>query len=193
MKVLIVNGSPREENSTGTLMANHLATKIENADITRINTFDLGLEAYSKGYMADFYNPNKIKTENDIKQDEIRMNLYKQFEEAEEVIISMPIYNFSYSEMMKMYVDALFQYQVSYDPSKPTGEKGLFTKNKNIRVIVTHGNDGYYGQASLSRTIRDMFEYAGLHYTTWIADFYSVHAKTPEELKLEVELQFKTR
>lgn len=75
--------------------------------IEKLNLWDLGLKEFSKEYMQDFYNPNKFRTNEDIKQELIRKEILNNFIESNIVVINIPMYNFSYPTMQN-YLSILY-------------------------------------------------------------------------------------
>lgn len=186
MKLLQIICSPREE-SIGAKVSNQFIKRYEGAQVETINVFDLGLLPFSKGYMGNYYSPDKPKTEEDLNQEEIREALLQKFIDSDIIVISTPTYNFSYPVELKMFIDSIFIIGRTFDVNIEGPNKGLLEANKRIDVIITHGNPGEEVNPGFTQSIRQAFEYIGLDNNLGIADLFNIFGKSVEELVVEAD------
>lgn len=186
MKALLINGSPRDDKSIGYKinkeLFNLLKTKYEISQVEELNIYDTDLADYSKEYMAEFYNKEKVLSFKDKYQQDIRQVLLDQFIHADIVIMSMPRYNFSYPTTVKAYIDMLYVPGVTYDTSRQHGDKGLLAPKKELIVITTSEDDDEHKETGLDLSIKEAFEYLGLHSTLTVIPVYSVHKVPPAQI-----------
>lgn len=186
MKALLIIGSPRENSicqKTAQTAINIISKNYGSLESETINLYDLGLHEFSKNYMIEYFSEPKPKTESDEKQEKIRENLLKKFVSNDIVVISIPKYNFSYPIPVKAFIDTLYKYKVTYDPSLPKGEKGLLKQKKELIVITTAGDDNSNTESGLEKSIFEAFEYLSLDKSLKIIPFSNIYALSEEEIE----------
>lgn len=184
MKAILFNGSPRKESISKKIalefLNNLLPKKYDIDEQEIIDLYSAGLYDYSREYMNDFYSEDKVKTDADIKQEEIRGELLDKFIHADLVIINTPKYNFSYPATVKCFIDTLYRPNVTYDTKRQHGDKGLLMPKKEIVVIVTSGDKDQTLDSGLETSIREAFEYLNLDENLTIIPVPEIHKKSPE-------------
>lgn len=189
-KILQLNGSPRDVKSTGFLANNYLISKIKGEnEIIKKNIYDYGLENYSKDYMADFYNPNKIRTKKDEEQEVIRSKILEDYLQSDIVVMNLTMYNFSYSATAKMFIDTLFQPGVTFNPRNLSGSKGLMKKKEKIFIITTAGSENELSMG-INMSIKEAFNYLNATNELIIIPIEFINSLSEDEIKSKIDKFF---
>jgi multimeric flavodoxin WrbA len=131
MKVIAINGSPRKEWNTATLINKALeGAKSQGAETELIHLYDLDY----KGCKSCFSCKTKgSKSYGQCSVDDDLKDVFKKVEEADALILGSPVYLGNVSGEMKSFIERLiFQYLIY---SKPL--KSLFSKNIKSRFIYS--------------------------------------------------------
>ncbi len=145
------------EKSFGLNMSNYYISKEDNAQVTTLNLFDLGLEELSKEYYASFF---KTKTKKDEEQLKIRDNILKEVMYCDKLVFNVPMWNISVPAYARMFLDALSIPGKTFQYKEDGRIQGLL---KDIKVILISTAGGYnHDKHSLNLMIKELFELIGL-------------------------------
>lgn len=145
--ILAIHGSPRK-NGNSIYLANQAISIVKNQNVTveQINLNDVeikpcnGCDACRKGK----------KRYCSIKDG--MQNLYEKVIKADALLLTSPIYWFTYSGQLKIFIDRLYAVQT---------EAFSALKGKKIGIILTYADTNPFSSGVINaiRTLKDMFNY----------------------------------
>lgn len=148
-KVLVILGSPRR-NGTSALLAKQAALGAKSAGAVCELVFLNGLNIKPCNACDTCLN----KPGNKCVLDDDMQNLYPKLKKADAIIMAGPVYWFTISAQIKLFMDrwyALIQ------------KKGHALKGKKIGIILTYGDVDPYASGAVNaiRTYQDAFRFIG--------------------------------
>ncbi len=156
MKTLHINGSPMGPESFGTKLANYYLTKNES-EVQEVNLFSLGLcELSEQFYKSGFKNPTEV----DQVQFGLRAKLLEDVLNSDQIVINMPMWNYSCPSTVRIFLDALAVPGKTFSYTS-TGIKGMI-EGKKVIIITTAGGENN-DQNSLSEMLKSAMALTGLN------------------------------
>ena len=136
VKVLILNGGPRKKGNTIYLItefAEQLREKNHSVEILHLNDYDIkpcqGCYWCYKDYPLQCI------------QNDVMNGLYPKTLESDVIVFASPIYWFSYSAQLKLFVDRLMALHI---------KDGHAFKGKKFASIFTYGSSNHEGSGVLN-------------------------------------------
>ncbi len=150
-KIVIVKGSPREQGNSATL-AKQVAAGAEAAGAQVETIFLHGLDIKA----CDACDSCQGMADLDcIIEDDMQL-LYPKLREADAVLYASPIYWFTVSAQMKLFMDRCYgMFGAGDDPSDHV------LAGKRIGIVLTYGGDDPFNSGAVNaiRTFQDTFRY----------------------------------
>lgn len=141
MNILYINSSISGENSQSVKLGNYIAEKYKEAnDNTNLVIKDLAkspLPYYGENHYKFLFlneNPNTEEAQEIIKHSDESI---KEIEEAEVVIIGVPMYNFGIPAVLKTWLDFISRSKRTFKYTE-NGPEGLL-KNKKVYLAISSG------------------------------------------------------
>jgi multimeric flavodoxin WrbA len=150
-KLVIVKGSPREFGNSATL-AERVAAGAKEAG-AEVESFYLhGMEIQP----CDACDSCQGEGEMDCVVDDDMQTLYPKLREADALVYASPVYWFTVSAQMKLFMDRC--YSLGGDTDEP--EKHALA-GKRIGIVLTYGGDDPFDSGAINaiRTFQDTFDY----------------------------------
>jgi multimeric flavodoxin WrbA len=147
-KVLIVRGSPREKGNSATLAREALLGAREaGAEVEDIYLHGLDIRPCDACDMCED-NEGVCVIEDDMQ------TLYPKIAQADAIVFASPIYWFTISAQLKLFIDRWYAFEFHED--KPT-------RNKQIGVVLTYGDTDLFTSGGINaiHTFQSMFRYIG--------------------------------
>ncbi|MBY9001920.1 MAG: flavodoxin family protein [Candidatus Heimdallarchaeota archaeon] len=146
-KVLIFNGSPRKKGNTATLVAEFTKT-LQETD-TEFEVFNLHqMEIKPCQFCNWCVNNNALSC---VQTDDMN-ELYPKLLESEKIVLASPIYWFTISAQLKLFIDRLYALH---------GENGYAFKKKKVGYILVYGDSNSEGSGvnNAIGTLKDIANY----------------------------------
>jgi FMN-dependent NADH-azoreductase len=141
MKILQINSSARTEGSHSTRLANNLVERLRagNPQAT-LTVRDLGRTPHpmlDEAALQALFTPAEQRTPEQAARVALDDALIAEIQEADAVVLGVPMYNFGVSAQLKNWIDAISRAQVTFRYTA-TGPEGLL-KGKKVFVALTRG------------------------------------------------------
>ena len=155
MKILVVKGSPRKQGNSS-ILADELA---ESARKTGAEVATIRLHGLSIAPCRGCEHCHQVKVGECVTKDDMQ-SLYPKVLEAQAIVYAGPIYWFTISAQLKLFIDRCYSLNAASD-SDP--EAPSFLAGKKIVGLFTYGDDDPLtsGVANAAGMLRDMCRYAG--------------------------------
>ncbi|MGH6649022.1 FMN-dependent NADH-azoreductase [Aquabacterium sp.] len=145
--LLRIDCSARETGSHSRSLADFAEAlwRSENKTPSHVNMLDLAIEPVPhihESTIAGFYTPEDQHTPASRQATALSDRLIQQFTEADALLISVPIYNFSIPSGLKAYIDQIVRAGKTFGFD---AERGLFglVKDKPVYIVSAYGAAGY--------------------------------------------------
>ncbi len=172
MNVLHVcaNPKPTEESVSKQLASAFFGKLIElkpEVELVNVDLYDEKPPFYSYELYKRVWNPVFDESYEPSKVEEMAMNYAAKqaeaFNEADVLVLTMPMWNFSVPAIMKAWMDQILSPGLTFSISKEDGVKGLH-KIKSVVLLVASG--GVYKEDddrdALTRQVRHSFDFIGI-------------------------------
>ncbi|MEN8885107.1 MAG: NAD(P)H-dependent oxidoreductase [Winogradskyella sp.] len=140
MKVLNINSSSNRENSTSTAYAAKVVSQLKDihteVSVVERHTTYSDLPFINEAMLASLF-VNGERTEAQVKALALSQQLVNEVLEADVIVISAPIYNFSVPASLKAYFDLIARAGLTFKYSE-SGPVGLL-EGKKAYVVVSSG------------------------------------------------------
>ncbi|WP_339625543.1 NAD(P)H-dependent oxidoreductase [uncultured Winogradskyella sp.] len=140
MKVLIINSSSNRENSTSTAYAAKVVSQLKvvhpEVSVVERHTTYSDLPFINEAMLASLF-VNGERTDLQVKALALSQQLVNEVLEADVIVISAPIYNFSVPASLKAYFDLIARAGLTFKYSE-SGPVGLL-EGKKAYVVVSSG------------------------------------------------------
>jgi multimeric flavodoxin WrbA len=174
-KVLILNGSPRREGNSATLAEQVAAgAKEAGGQVETVHLHELDIQPCDA---CDTCQAGDIDC---VIEDDMQ-DLYPKVSAADAIVYASPIYWFSVSAQLKLFIDRC--YAMGEDTDEPTD---YALAGKKIGVVLTYGGDDPYDSGAINaiRMFQDIFRYVPAE----IVDIVYGSAMDEGEIKENAEL-----
>ena len=148
-KILYIESSPRKDRSHSINVTKKYLEKLKSSnevDIKKIDLWDYELPEFDGDLLNAKYTAIS-GTESTPEEDNAWakvIDIFNEFQDADQYIFSVPMWNFSIPYKLKHYIDIITQLGLSWSYSQENGYSGLMT-GKEATIIYASG-DGYgYG------------------------------------------------
>ncbi len=167
---ICANPKPTEESVSKQLAAAFFAKLIElkpDAELVNVNLYDEKPPFYSYELFRRAWYPVYDETYQPTKVEEMAMNYASKqaemFNEADVIVLTMPMWNFSVPAIMKAWMDQVIAPGLTFSISKEDGIKPLH-KVKSIVLLVASGSIYKEGDArdALTSQVRSAFGFIGI-------------------------------
>lgn len=164
------NPKPTEESVSKQLAAAFFAKLIElkpDAELVNVNLYDEKPPFYSYELFRRAWYPVYDENYQPTKVEEMAMNYASKqaemFNEADVIVLTMPMWNFSVPAIMKAWMDQVIAPGLTFSISKEDGIKPLH-KVKSIVLLVASGSIYKEGDArdALTSQVRSAFGFIGI-------------------------------
>jgi len=178
MKLLKINSSVQRDKSTSRKLVDELADVLSSKGDTIVHR-DLaeGVSLLSREMVEAFYtDPQKLTREQKQLLTESD-TLIQELQQADTLILGIPIYNFSVPASVKAYFDLVARAGVTFKYSQK-GPVGLLT-NKKTYVVIASGGTAFKGAVDFaSDYVQHFLSFIGINDITFIpADQLMFHAE----------------
>jgi len=150
-KIVIVKGSPREKGNSATLAAQVAAgAEAAGAQVESFYLHGMDIQACDACDMCQ-----SVADLDCIVEDDMQL-LYPKLREADAVVYASPIYWFTVSAQLKLFMDRC--YGMGNETDKPEDH---VLAGKRIGVVLTYGGDDPFDSGAINaiRTFQDTFNY----------------------------------
>lgn len=150
-KMVILKGSPRKYGNSATL-ADQVAAGAQDAGVDVESIYLHGLDIAP----CDACDSCQGVAEVDCIIDDDMQMLYPKLREADAVVYASPIYWFTVSAQLKLFMDRCYGFGGDTDEPEDHALAG-----KRIGVVLTYGGDDPYDSGAINaiRAFQDMFDY----------------------------------
>jgi FMN-dependent NADH-azoreductase len=145
-KILYIESSPRKDRSHSINVTKKYLEKLKSSnevDIKKIDLWDYELPEFDGDLLNAKYTAIS-GTESTPEEDNAWakvIDIFNEFQDADQYIFSVPMWNFSIPYKLKHYIDIVTQPGLSWSYSQENGYSGLMT-GKEATIIYASG-DGY--------------------------------------------------
>jgi FMN-dependent NADH-azoreductase len=145
-KILYIESSPRKDRSHSINVTKKYIEKLKSSndvDIKKIDLWDYELPEFDGDLLNAKYTAIS-GTESTPEEDNAWakvIDIFNEFQDADQYIFSVPMWNFSIPYKLKHYIDIVTQPGLSWSYSQENGYSGLMT-GKEATIIYASG-DGY--------------------------------------------------
>ena len=145
-KILYIESSPRKDRSHSINVTKKYLEKLKSSnevDIKKIDLWDYELPEFDGDLLNAKYTAIS-GTESTPEEDNAWakvIDIFNEFQDADQYIFSVPMWNFSIPYKLKHYIDIITQPGLSWSYSQENGYSGLMT-GKEATIIYASG-DGY--------------------------------------------------
>jgi FMN-dependent NADH-azoreductase len=145
-KILYIESSPRKDGSHSINVTKKYLEKLKSSnevDIKKIDLWDYELPEFDGDLLNAKYTAIS-GTESTPEEDNAWakvIDIFNEFQDADQYIFSVPMWNFSIPYKLKHYIDIVTQPGLSWSYSQENGYSGLMT-GKEATIIYASG-DGY--------------------------------------------------
>ncbi|SHL89251.1 FMN-dependent NADH-azoreductase [Chitinophaga sp. CF418] len=147
-KILVINASARTDRSFSRILAaifvgkwkqKHPEDSVVHREVGQEN-----IPHVSEAWIAGAFKPAHLRTEEDVAALGVSNILINELKEADIIVLSTPMYNWSIPSSLKAYIDQVLRVNetVLIEPGKPDPYTGLL-KNKKAFLLLVRGNKGY--------------------------------------------------
>lgn len=144
MKILQINGSARQENANSTLIADRISAQLlQRHPEASLDVLDLSrtpAPVFDEAAIQAVFTPEAERSAAQQERYNQSMALVRQLQEADILVLGVPMYNFGISSQLKDWVDNLSLNQVTFRYTE-NGPEGLL---KNKRALVGFARGGQY-------------------------------------------------
>lgn len=167
-KILHITSSPRGEASHSTLLGNTIVRQLQNlhpgAALTVADTVAQDYSHMTPLHLEAYHTPSESRSAAHLDANRDSDEAVQQLMDADAVVISVPIHNFSIPSALKAWIDHVVRMgqTFSYGTGKPEG----LLKNKKAYLAVSSG--GVYSEGPLQP-----FDYA-VPYLNYILGFIGI-------------------
>lgn len=176
MKLMRVDSSPKGDKSNSRMLADEFVALLrQRIPQLSIDYLDLALEPpphVTAEFAKATYTPAEHRTQEMREVLAPSDTLCKRILNADTLMFSMPMYNWSMPSNFKAFIDAIVRQGLTYG-QKPDGSSGGFLGNKRVLFITTRGADtnaGSYfeGMDALTPALRAAFGFLGVENPTFV-------------------------
>ncbi len=140
-KILHVKSSPRGEASLSTKLGNAIVDKIKEAfpesTVSENNVVDLKFPHLEESHITSFFTPPEHRSDKDIAALKHSDEAIKEIMDADVIVISTPMYNYSITSALKAWLDHIVRAGVTFSYSE-AGVEGL-VKDKKVYIAQSSG------------------------------------------------------
>lgn len=144
MNILQINGSARQQGANSTLLADRISERLlqENPG-ARLQVLDLAsnpVPVFDDAAITALFTPADQRNAQQQARADQSMALVKQLQQADVLVLGVPMYNFGISSQLKDWIDNVSLNQVTFRYTA-NGPEGLL---KNKRALVGFARGGLY-------------------------------------------------
>lgn len=144
MNILQINGSARQQGANSTLLADRISERLlqENPG-ARLQVLDLAsnpVPVFDDAAITALFTPADQRNAQQQARADQSMALVKQLQQADALVLGVPMYNFGISSQLKDWIDNVSLNQVTFRYTA-NGPEGLL---KNKRALVGFARGGLY-------------------------------------------------
>lgn len=144
MNILQINGSARRQGANSTLLADRISERLlQENPAAQLQVLDLSsnpVPVFDEAAIAALFTPVDQRSAQQQARAEQSMALVKQLQDADVLVLGVPMYNFGISSQLKDWIDNVSLNQVTFRYTA-NGPEGLL---KNKRVLVGFARGGLY-------------------------------------------------
>lgn len=144
MRILQINGSARSSGAHSTTVANRISQRLlEQNPAARLEVLDLSIDpvpVFDEAAIQAVFTPPAERSEGQQARAEQSMALVRQLQDADVLVLGVPMYNFGISSQLKDWIDNVSLNQVTFRYTE-NGPEGLL---KNKRALVGFARGGLY-------------------------------------------------
>ncbi len=144
MKILQINGSARSQGAHSTTLANRISQRLlEQNPGARLQVLDLAINpvpAFDEEAIGALFTPADQRIAHQHARATQSMALVQQLQDADVLVLGVPMYNFGISSQLKNWIDNVSLNQVTFRYTE-NGPEGLL---KNKRAYVGFARGGLY-------------------------------------------------
>jgi len=141
MKILTINSSARGQGSVSKQLVDELVTALEDregrAQVTH-RDLSAGLPFVHEEWVAANYTPTEDRTDAQRKTLALSDSLVAEIQDAEVLVIGVPVYNFSIPATLKTWVDLVARARLTFRYTEH-GPEGLVKGKKAYLAVATGG------------------------------------------------------
>lgn len=169
-EVLHISASPKGEFSASEKMAEAFLAKYRAQNpthgIRRLNVFEAGLPPFGKLHAIAKFAPI-IGEERTAEQEKLWQEILaiiRDFDRADKILLSTPMWNYSIPWALKLYIDCIMQPRVTFGFNPETKLHMGLLKDRPVQFLLTRSSTmpGDYGDFQLPY-LRWVFNSIGLH------------------------------
>lgn len=163
--ILVVNSSLSGENGNSNKLTSKLVTRLRaehnKVNVVERNLASMNLPHLSMEEMVAWGTENASRTSAEAALANLSETLIAELQQADALIIGMPMYNFGVPSTFKAWIDRVARAGITFKYTE-TGPQGLLT-NKKVYVLAARGGK-YAGTAkdSQSQYLKDVLAFIGL-------------------------------
>jgi FMN-dependent NADH-azoreductase len=138
-KLLKINASSRYQDSVTRQLTETVSNSIINKYDAEVINRDLaqGLPFIDEQWVNANFTPKESRTAAQLDQLSFSDHLVSELQQAEHIVIGVPIYNFSIPAVLKAWVDLIARARLTFQYTE-TGVEGLL-KNKKVYLVMASG------------------------------------------------------
>lgn len=144
MNILQINGSARRQGANSTLLADRISERLlQENPAAQLQVLDLSsnpVPVFDEAAIAALFTPVDQRSAQQQARAEQSMALVKQLQDADVLVLGVPMYNFGISSQLKDWIDNVSLNQVTFRYTA-NGPEGLL---KNKRALVGFARGGLY-------------------------------------------------
>ncbi len=144
MKILQINGSARSEGAHSTTIANRISERLlQEHPAAQLEVLDLSVNpvrVFDEAAIQALFTPAEARTAQQQERAAHSMALVARLQQADVLVLGVPMYNFGISSQLKDWIDNVSLNQVTFRYTA-NGPEGLL---KNKRALVGFARGGLY-------------------------------------------------
>ncbi len=193
-QLLRINASANPQSSTSNQLADHFQSLLEQQhpglQLT-LRDVALGLPLIDRDWVTASFTPVEQRQTSQHQRLALSDQLIKELEDADHILLSTPMYNFSVPASLKAWIDLIARAGKTFEYSE-AGPKGLL-QGKTVTIIVATGGTPVNSEVDfLTGYLQQIFRFIGLDDIRVIAaDRMSVDSEASyQQAQAEIEALF---
>ena len=163
--ILVINSSLSSENGNSSKLSNKLVERLEKQyaelNVVQRNLNEMNLPHLTMEEMVAWGTDSAARTAQQAALATLSDTLIAELQQADAVVIGMPMYNFGVPSTFKAWIDRVARAGITFKYTE-TGPQGLLS-NKKVYILAARGGK-YFGTPKDSQTqyLKDVLSFVGL-------------------------------
>ena len=163
--ILVINSSLSSENGNSSKLSNKLVERLQKQyaelNVVQRNLNEMNLPHLTMEEMVAWGTDSAARTAQQAALATLSDTLIAELQQADAVVIGMPMYNFGVPSTFKAWIDRVARAGITFKYTE-TGPQGLLS-NKKVYILAARGGK-YFGTPKDSQTqyLKDVLSFVGL-------------------------------